>query len=150
MKHEINEKLFILTCKKSVTMNVARKKLNLPFTTFKRYATKFKCYKPNRGAKGTSKILKKLDDVLKNTVSIRNHNLKHKLFKTGLKKYECEKCHTKKWQGKKITLELHHKDGNRKNNILKNLQILCPNCHSQTKNYRRWKRNGMKEKKERK
>ena len=27
-------------------------------------------------------------------------------------------------------LEVHHKDCNRKNNSLDNLQILCPNCHA--------------------
>lgn len=37
---------------------------------------------------------------------------------------------------KPITLEIHHIDGNRKNNSLDNLQILCPNCHSQTSNWR--------------
>lgn len=26
-------------------------------------------------------------------------------------------------------LEVHHRDGNRKNNALENLEILCPNCH---------------------
>lgn len=26
-------------------------------------------------------------------------------------------------------LEVHHKDRNRRNNILENLKILCPNCH---------------------
>ncbi len=27
-------------------------------------------------------------------------------------------------------LQVHHKDGNRNNNTLQNLQILCPNCHA--------------------
>ena len=31
-----------------------------------------------------------------------------------------------------IKLQIHHKDGNRLNNEIENLQILCPNCHSQT------------------
>lgn len=30
---------------------------------------------------------------------------------------------------------MHHIDGNYKNNNLSNLQLLCPNCHSQTDNY---------------
>ena len=29
-------------------------------------------------------------------------------------------------------LELHHIDGNKHNNELENIQILCPNCHAQT------------------
>ena len=36
----------------------------------------------------------------------------------------------KKWLHTNIPLELHHKDGNRYNNDLENLEILCPNCHS--------------------
>ena len=40
------------------------------------------------------------------------------------------------WQGKQINCELHHKDGNKFNHSLKNLIILCPNCHSQTENFR--------------
>ena len=48
----------------------------------------------------------------------------------------CELCNTSEWLDNPITLEIHHIDGNNKNNELKNLQILCPNCHSQTDNYR--------------
>jgi 5-methylcytosine-specific restriction endonuclease McrA len=48
----------------------------------------------------------------------------------------CELCNTSEWLGSPITLEVHHIDGNNKNNELPNLQILCPNCHSQTDNYR--------------
>lgn len=48
----------------------------------------------------------------------------------------CELCNTSKWLDNPITLEVHHIDGNNKNNELQNLQILCPNCHSQTDNYR--------------
>jgi hypothetical protein len=33
-------------------------------------------------------------------------------------------------------LELHHKDGDRTNNILSNIELLCPNCHALTDNYR--------------
>jgi 5-methylcytosine-specific restriction endonuclease McrA len=48
----------------------------------------------------------------------------------------CELCNTSKWLDNPITLEVHHIDGNNKNNELQNLQVLCPNCHSQTDNYR--------------
>ena len=36
---------------------------------------------------------------------------------------------------KPISLQLHHNDGNRNNNSLDNLKVLCPNCHSQTDSY---------------
>ncbi|HCW05920.1 MAG TPA: hypothetical protein DGG95_00985 [Cytophagales bacterium] len=35
-----------------------------------------------------------------------------------------------------MPLELHHKNGNRYDNRLENLMLLCPNCHTLTENYR--------------
>lgn len=49
--------------------------------------------------------------------------------------HQCECCKEKYWNNQKITLQVHHKDGDRKNNELENLQLLCPNCHSQTDNF---------------
>ena len=37
--------------------------------------------------------------------------------------------------GKKITLQLDHIDGDNNNNKLENLRFLCPNCHSQTETH---------------
>lgn len=48
----------------------------------------------------------------------------------------CQECGLDSWRGVKIPLEVHHVDGNRKNNALSNLQVLCPNCHALTDNYR--------------
>ena len=48
----------------------------------------------------------------------------------------CEICYNTKWLSIPISLELHHIDGNPNNNDLLNLQLLCPNCHSTTPNYR--------------
>lgn len=53
---------------------------------------------------------------------------------------QCEQCKLKKWLEQKIKLEIHHKDGNRTNNSFENLQLLCPNCHSYTPNFRNRKR----------
>jgi transposase/Zn finger protein HypA/HybF involved in hydrogenase expression len=41
------------------------------------------------------------------------------------------------WQGKPLTLHVDHIDGDHKNNIIQNLRLLCPNCHSQTETYSR-------------
>lgn len=48
----------------------------------------------------------------------------------------CEECGLYFWNQIPITLELDHKDGNRKNNHHTNLRCLCPNCHSLTSNWR--------------
>ena len=62
--------------------------------------------------------------------SITSHNLKLKLIKEGIKPDACESCGNTYWLGKKLPLELHHKDGDHYNNELDNLEILCPNCHA--------------------
>lgn len=48
----------------------------------------------------------------------------------------CESCKHEKWMDLPIPLEIHHIDGNRTNNELCNLQILCCNCHALTDNWR--------------
>lgn len=92
-------------------------------------------YKGNQGGQGkqSSKKLNALE-YLKSTC-ITSHKLKLKLIEDGIKLEKCEECKKSKWLGVKIPLELHHKDGNRFNNKLDNLQILCCNCHALTKNY---------------
>lgn len=44
-------------------------------------------------------------------------------------------------------LEIHHKDGNYNNNDEDNLQVLCPNCHSLTANYRALNTGGREQRK---
>lgn len=50
--------------------------------------------------------------------------------------HQCECCKNTTWQEKPIPLEVHHIDGDNTNNLLENLQLLCPNCHALTDNYR--------------
>jgi len=49
---------------------------------------------------------------------------------------KCNRCKIDNWLGEKLILEVDHKDGNNKNNDRINLEGLCPNCHSLTKNWR--------------
>lgn len=67
-------------------------------------------------------------------VAQRSH-LKRRLFEVGLKDNECESCGISEWEGRRLKLHLHHVNGRKHDNRLENLQILCPNCHSQTPNY---------------
>jgi 5-methylcytosine-specific restriction endonuclease McrA len=48
----------------------------------------------------------------------------------------CSVCGIEDWNGQDITLEVDHKDGNHTNNSIKNLRLICPNCHSQTPTYK--------------
>ena len=65
-----------------------------------------------------------------NKQQINSHKLKEKLIRDRLKENKCELCGIDTWQGVKISLELHHKNGDHYDNSFENLQILCPNCHA--------------------
>lgn len=74
-----------------------------------------------------------LEKILKNNTNYSSDSLKKRLIKKGIKENKCELCGI---SGEEVILELHHIDGNHHNNELKNLQVLCPNCHSKTDNFR--------------
>lgn len=54
----------------------------------------------------------------------------------NLRGHKCEQCGNTTWNNQEIPLEIHHLDGDHLNNVLDNLQLLCPNCHAQTNNYK--------------
>ena len=49
---------------------------------------------------------------------------------------KCSCCGISNWNNKEITLEVEHIDGNSSNNLVNNVCLLCPNCHSQTSTYK--------------
>lgn len=67
------------------------------------------------------------------------YSISHYIRQYLFKKYDnrCCQCGWDKINLKtgKIPLTVHHKDGNYKNNIEENLELLCPNCHSLTETY---------------
>lgn len=85
--------------------------------------------------KGNMVRHKDIFQYLQKGVRISSYNLLHKLYKEGLKEKRCERCKITEWEGEPISFHLHHKDGDRLNNELENLQVLCPNCHSLTENF---------------
>lgn len=77
----------------------------------------------------------------------KGDNIKRKLKKYNLKNVDiCECCGISEWNNQPIVMQVHHKDGNRRNNKIPNLAILCPNCHSQTENYTGRNKTSFKEK----
>jgi hypothetical protein len=48
----------------------------------------------------------------------------------------CEVCGITEWMGRPAPIELDHIDGDPTNNVLINLRLICPNCHSQTDFYK--------------
>jgi len=65
---------------------------------------------------------------------LTSHSLKKALIRDGIKEHKCEICGFTEWNGKEIPLELHHINENHYDNVLENLQLLCPNCHAQCNN----------------
>lgn len=62
---------------------------------------------------------------------VQSYKLKMRLFEEGVKKPECELCGWSKHSTDgRIPVELDHINGEHTDNRLKNLRILCPNCHS--------------------
>ena len=76
-----------------------------------------------------------LEKILIKDSEYNRTKLKTRLVKEGLKEYKCECCGISEWNGKPLTLQLHHINGIHNDNRLSNLQLLCPNCHSQTENF---------------
>lgn len=76
-----------------------------------------------------------LSEILTTDSNYNRSNLRKRLFEEGVKEERCEICGITEWMGKPVTLQLHHLNGIHNDNRLSNLQILCPNCHSQTENF---------------
>lgn len=125
----------------SKTMREAAGKLGMSFSTFKRKAVKLDVYKPNQSGKGITKLHNgnkiPLDEILEGLhPNYQSNKLKKRLIAKGILEDICSKCSLIEWNGRPITLELDHINGDNKDNRLENLRILCPNCHSQTPTFR--------------
>lgn len=79
-----------------------------------------------------------LEDILKENRPYKSQDLKKRLIQEGLKENKCEnpECGISEWHGHPLILQLHHINGDHNDNRLENLQILCPNCHSLTENFK--------------
>lgn len=76
-----------------------------------------------------------IQDYFTRNSTLQSSKVRIRLVKEGIVDYKCAICGLSMWRGKPIVLQLHHIDGDNHNNSLENLQLLCPNCHSQTDNY---------------
>lgn len=77
-----------------------------------------------------------IEDYLNNKQRIQSFKLKNRLIKEKIFDCKCYNCQRETWLGEQIPLELHHINGDNKDNSLSNITLLCPNCHAQTNNYR--------------
>lgn len=90
-----------------------------------------------------------INEVFSNKRPCKTTTLMKLLVNGGYKEMKCEICGIRDWMGKPIVFNLHHVDGDHYNNNLENLQVLCPNCHSQTDTFSGRNKNKKIMKKER-
>lgn len=64
------------------------------------------------------------------------YKLKNKLIEEKIFERKCYNCNGDEWLGNPMPTELEHKNGDKFDNRIDNLTLLCPNCHSLTDTYR--------------
>lgn len=122
----------------SVGLSEACRKLGCRGSTLCRYMRKFNLdwerYK-NVGRKGRDRTENRkytADQAFQKNMPLRYAFL----YLKEEREWKCESCGLSEWQGKKLPLEVHHINGDHWDQRRENLQILCPNCHSLTENWR--------------
>lgn len=86
-------------------------------------------FKNQRYVTNKGKFRVPISKYLNNEIKIPSHKLRLRLLQENIFQYRCMNCGLSEWMGKPIPLELHHKDGNKNNNSLNNIELRCPNCH---------------------
>ena len=84
-------------------------------------------------------LLRKTRDVeeyLSNETPMQSDKLKVRLLNEGYLEPKCAICGVGRWLDEEVPLQLDHKNGNKEDNNLSNLRLLCPNCHALTPQYR--------------
>jgi ribosomal protein L44E len=133
-KYHVTYEKVLEAIENTKTMNEASTYLNMNYRTFKRVAEEHGLYKP---IAATWKKKFELTDILEGKYPwYSTAKLSKRLVDAKLLDYKCNKCGITEYNGEHISLELNHIDGNNKNHSLINLELVCPNCHSQTPTYR--------------
>lgn len=142
---------FIDAVKSSITYSEICRKLNINvrqgnFVTIKKYIKIFNLSidhllgksankgKPNN--RGGTNIIPLEKILIDNSMYHNTTCLKIRLIKGKLLKNKCELCGMEAiWRNVPLMLQLDHINGNRFDQRIENLRLLCPNCHSQTKTF---------------
>jgi hypothetical protein len=88
------------------------------------------------GESGKNKNRIPIESILiENSTYTNRATLKNRLVSEGLLEYKCKCGNNGHWNGKKLSLQLEHKNGVNNDNRIQNLEFLCPNCHSQSETF---------------
>lgn len=117
------------------------RRLGVSFATYKKYALLYGIYGNviNPSGKGTDKSIKNEDSgkyplsrVLKNEFpNYSTNRLRHRLIRSNRYPQKCNKCDfsEKRVVDNRVPLVLNYKDGNSKNKMEENVELICYNCY---------------------
>jgi 5-methylcytosine-specific restriction endonuclease McrA len=88
-----------------------------------------------RGHRRTGRPRRPLQELLVRGSDVPTSRLRERLIEEEVLEARCSSCGLEEWLGGPIPLQLDHIDGDRTNNELENLRLLCPNCHALTDTY---------------
>lgn len=84
----------------------------------------------------SAKVLPLTELCKEKPLTTSSSNFRKRLIREGWLVNACSECDMEPlWNNKQLTLQLDHIDGNKNNNRIENLRLLCPNCHSQTETF---------------
>ncbi|MDO8641463.1 MAG: hypothetical protein Q7R33_07990 [Nitrosarchaeum sp.] len=91
----------------------------------------------NRGRHVKCGQVLSLDTILvENSTYTSTNRLRKRLIHENIFEARCCNCKLTEWMGRKIPLELEHKNGIKNDHRKENLELRCPNCHALTRFYR--------------
>lgn len=71
--------------------------------------------------------------LVKGTKAIHSRSIKNYIVNNKIVENKCTICSLEPiWNGKPLTLQLDHINGDHYDNRIENLRLICPNCHTQT------------------
>ena len=94
-------------------------------------------FKGKSGIKTLSnKSIENKEDILCENSNYTRTVVRRYIIKNNIIPYKCCICGNEgEWQGKPLSLQLDHINGNCTDHRKENLRWLCPNCHSQTETF---------------
>jgi hypothetical protein len=133
-KVKVTDEEIVSVYNEKLTLHEAAVKLKLTTVTLWRRAKSLDLKWSDLKRKSPNSI--DLYDILEGKhPEYQTFKLKGKLLAEGVKQNKCEICGITEWNSKALNMQLDHIDGDPHNHLLRNLRMVCPNCHSQTDTY---------------